>query len=304
MAARRLAFNTLSGWVADDHAAALAAYAATADLLDGSWPRPGKGAARDFFEGNFSPVLIGDPPALVTGYYEPEVAGELARTGNFRHPLHGRPALIGSGPWFTRAEIVAGDLLAGHELVWLESAVEAFLAQVQGSVRVRMPDGSVRRFGFAGRNGHPYRSIGVELVRQGEIAESAMSAAAIRAWCLARPEAVTNLLNHNPSYVFFRPLDLPEDGGPLGTMGRQVTAGRSLAVDPDHIPLGAPVWAEAGDIRALIIAQDTGSAIRGPQRGDIFCGSGDDAGRRAGAMRLGGRLVTLLPHELAARVAP
>jgi membrane-bound lytic murein transglycosylase A len=304
VAPRRLAFDALPGWAADDHAAAFAAYAATVDLLDDDWPRAGATAPREFFEGNFTPVLIGDPPALLTGYYEPEVPGALGRTDDFRHPIHARPEGIGDGPWFSRAEIVAADRLAGLELVWLSSAVEAFLAQVQGSVRVRLADGTVRRFGFAGKNGYPYRSVGAELVRSGEVAESAISAQAIRAWCAGHPEAVADLLNHNASYVFFRSLDLPEAHGPLGAMGRSVTALRSLAVDPDHIPLGAPVWVDAEGIRALVIAQDTGSAIRGPQRGDIFCGSGDAAGQRAGALRLGGRLVTLLPHALAGRIAP
>ncbi|MFN6951746.1 MAG: murein transglycosylase A [Albidovulum sp.] len=304
MKACRLAFDALSGWTADDHAAALGAYAATSDLLDEDWPRAGGTSARAFFERNFTPVLLGDPPALLTGYYEPEVEGVLSPIGDFRHPLHAMPDDIGDAPWFVRSEILGSDLLAGKELVWLSSAIEAFLAQVQGSVRVRLPDGSVRRFGFAGRNGHPYRSIGAELVRRGEISESAMSAEAIRAWCATHPESVAELLNHNPSYVFFRPLDLSEDSGPPGATGRPVTPGRSLAVDPEHIPLGAPVWVEADGIRSLMIAQDTGSAIRGPQRGDIFCGSGEAAGRRAGSMRLRGRMVVLLPHARAARLSP
>lgn len=304
MTALRLAFTALSGWAADDHAAACAAYEATADLLGEGWPRRRSAAARDFFENGFTPVLIGDPPGLLTGYYEPEVMGTCARSGEFRHPLYAMPGGLGDGPWFTRAEIAASDRLAGHEIVWLSSAIEAFLAQVQGSARVRLPDGSLRRLGYAGKNGHPYRSIGAELVRRGEIAQAEISAAAIRRWCAEHPDAVADLLNHNPSFVFFRDLDLPEDSGPIGAMGRPLTAGRSLAVDPEHIPLGAPVWVEAGGTGTLMIAQDTGGAIRGPQRGDVFCGSGDSAGRRAGEMRLEARLVVLLPHAQAASVAP
>lgn len=302
MAARRLAFSALDGWAEDHHAAALAAYRVTVDLLDGRWPRPASGSAREFLEARFVPVLIGEPPALLTGYYEPEVPGALVPGGPFCHPLHARPDLPPDEPWYSRAEIVAGDLLRGRELVWLSSAVEVFLAQVQGSVRVRLPDGRSRRFGFAGRNGHPYRSIGAELIRRREVPEDAMSAGAIRDWCAAHPERVVELLNHNPSYVFFRQTD--ESGGPPGTMGRPVTPGRSLAVDPDCIPLGAPVWVEAAGIRTLTVAQDIGSAIRGPQRGDLFCGTGAEAGARAGTMRLAGRLVMLLPHAIAEEVAP
>lgn len=303
VAERRLAFRALSGWAAEDHAAALAAYGRSVHALPPEWPRPDGSAPRVFFESRFTPVLVG-APAFVTGYYEPEVEGAAAREGRFRHPLHARPATLPEGPWHSRAEIVAGDLLAGHELVWLDSAVEVFLAQVQGSVRVRLPDGTLRRYGFAGRNGHPYRSIGAELIRRGAVPADAMSAAAIRDWCARHPEGVAGLLDHNPSYVFFRPLDLPEDEGPLGSMGLPLSPGRSVAVDTDHVPLGAPVWLEAGAMRVLAVAQDTGSAIRGAGRADLFCGSGREAGERAGAMRLAGRCIVLLPEAIAGAIAP
>lgn len=303
VAARRLAFRALSGWAAEDHGAALAAYGRSVHALAREWPRPDGSAPRVFLETRFTPVLIG-ADALVTGYYEPEVDGAPARDDRFRYPLHARPTTLPEGPWSSRAEIVAGDLLAGLELVWLDSAIEAFLAQVQGSVRVRLPDGTLRRYGFAGRNGHPYRSIGAELIRRGETVGAAMSTQAIRDWCARNPEAVAGLLNHNPSYVFFRPLDLPEDAGPLGSMGLPLSPGRSVAVDPGHVPLGAPVWLEAGAMRVLAVAQDTGSAIRGAGCADLFCGSGPAAGERAGAMRSSGRLVALLPHVLAGRIAP
>lgn len=303
--ARRLAFSRLAGWVVDDHAAALATYAVTADLLGPDWPRPASGDARAFFEDRFCPVEIGAPPALLTGYFEPEIAGAEAANDRFRHPLYAAPPDLPAGRlWHSRVEIEAGNLLAGLELVWLESPVEAFFAQVQGSVRVRLPEGSVRRFGFAGRNGHDYRSIGAELIRRGEVTEAEMSAGAIRDWCVRHPDKVADLLRHNPSFVFFRSLDLPEGSGPPGCMGRPVTARRTIAIDPDHIPLGAPVWVEAGASATLMIAQDTGSAIKGAQRGDIFCGSGPVAGELAGNMRISGRLVTLFPHALAARIAP
>jgi membrane-bound lytic murein transglycosylase A len=171
------------------------------------------------------------------------------------------------------------------------------MAQVQGSVRVRLPQGAVLRLGFAGKNGHPYRSIGQELVRRGEVTPERICAGAIRDWCAAHPGSVTELLRHNSSFVFFHALDLSPEAGPLGAMGRPVTPLRSLAVDPLHHPLGSPVWVSAPGIARLMVAQDIGSAIKGPQRGDIYCGSGDAAGEMAGPMQLSGELVTLLPVE-------
>lgn len=277
----------LPGWAADDHAAAFAAWRLTA---------PGAGDAADpraFFETGFRAVRH---PCHFTGYYEPELPGRLVPDDRFRHPLHAPPPALPAGrPWFSRAEIVTGDLLAGHEIVWLDSAVEAFLVQVQGSARIRLPGGRVLRLGFAAKNGHPYRSIGQELVRRGEIAADAISADAIRAWCAARPDAVAALLAGNPSYVFFRLLDLPGDLGPVGASGVPLTPLRSLAADPAHVPPGAPVWVECGSVRSLFIAQDTGSAITGPARADLFCGSGAAAGQMASGLNTRGTMHVLYP---------
>ena len=287
--------SALAGWDHDDLAAALAAFVVTA----GRAMSPA-GSARTFFETGF---LLGAPrPAFLTGYYEPELVGARARDARFRFPLYRPPAGLrpDAAPWHSRAEIGAGNLLAGHELVWLDSPVEAFLAQVQGSVRIRFKDGTDLRLGHGGLNGHPYRSIGQELVRQGAIAAGAISAQAIRDWCAANPGRVPALLDHNPSFAFFRILDLPPDSGPLGSAGVGLTAWRSLAVDPAHLPFGTPVWVEGADSTGqgrLMIAQDTGSAIRGPGRADIFCGSGAAAGRIAGAMRTSGRLTPLWPRH-------
>lgn len=301
MPAGGFAPSMLPGWSEDDHGAGLAVYGATADLLPPHWPRPAARDAADprgFFERHFGAVVSGDPPALITGYYEPEVEGRDRREDGFAQPLYAMPGDIDpTRAWHTRAEIETRDLLRGLELIWLGDPVEAFLAQVQGSVRVRLPGGRVRRFGHAGKNGHPYRSVGAELIRQGAIAEAAMSAQAIRGWCAAHPGQVADLLRHNPSFVFFKALDLPEAAGPIGAAGRSVTPWRSLAVDPAHHPLGAPVWLEMGGMRRLMLAQDTGSAIKGPQRGDVFCGSGGAAGEQAGKMRERGRLVTFFPRS-------
>lgn len=303
-AARLLDFGDLAGWAADDHVAALSAYRATVELLGPDWPRPDRAQARSFFEEHFVPIETGAPPGLITGYYEPEVEGSAILTLGYEHPLYAPPRnLPADRPWFSRAEIEDGNLLTGNELVWLVDPVEAFFAQVQGSVRVRLDDGSIRRYGYAAKNGHEYRSIGKELTRRGVGEPAGITADGIRDWCRANPEAVPDLLRNNPSFVFFRHLDLDTETGPIGTAGCPVTPMRSLAVDPDVIPLGAPVWVEGGPLSTLMVAQDTGSAIKGAQRGDVFCGTGKDAGHRAGDMRISGRLVTLFPRSLAERIA-
>ncbi|MCV2872584.1 MltA domain-containing protein [Defluviimonas sp. WL0050] len=304
-AARVLDFGDLAGWAADDHVAALSAYHATVHLLGPDWPRPDGAEARSFLETHFVPVETGAPPGLITGYYEPEVEGSATCTPGFAHPLYAPPEdLPDDGPWLSRSEIEDGNLLSGNELVWLSDPVEVFFAQVQGSVRVRLGDGSIRRYGYAAKNGHEYRSVGKELTRRGIGEAAGITADGIRDWCRANPAAVQDLLRHNPSFVFFQHLDLAAETGPIGTAGCPVTPMRSIAVDPDVTPLGAPVWVEGGPLATLMIAQDTGSAIKGAQRGDVFCGTGADAGRRAGGMRISGRLVTLFPRELAERIAP
>lgn len=302
----RLAFADLRGWAEDDHAAALAAFLVTADLYQTGWngaDAADAGDARRFFEALFLPVLVGNPPALFTGYYEPEIAGALQPGAGFDHPLYTIPKdLPSDGPWYSRAEIERQGILAGYELVWLADPVDAFFAQVQGSARIRLRDGRVLRFGHSAKNGHAYRSIGAELVRRGDIAPEAMSAQTIRSWLADHPERLTETLWHNPSFVFFHRLDLPDEAGPLGAMGRPVTAMRSLAVDPDQMALGAPVWIEADGevpIHRLMIAQDTGSAIKGPQRGDIYFGTGPEAGERAGRMKASGRMIALVPRSAA-----
>ena len=278
----------IPGWAAENHAAAFAVWHLTA---------PDAAAAPDarrFFETAFD----AEPrPCHCTGYYEPELPGRLTPDARFRHPLYGPPPdLPADRPWFSRAEIAEGDLLAGRELVWLGSAIEGFLAQVQGSVRVRMADGTVLRLGYARKNGHPYRSIGQELIRRGEVGQNAMSSDAIRDWCAAHPDQVPDLLATNPSFVFFRPLDLPETLGPIGASGVPLTPLRSLAADPDHIVPGTPVWVECGSVKALFIAQDTGSAIKGPGRIDLFCGSGAAAGRMASGLNAQGTIHVLKPR--------
>jgi membrane-bound lytic murein transglycosylase A len=304
-----LSFDDLDGWAVDDHAAALDAFRETCtDLPQGDWPGICAVAshvtdARAFFEMLFLPVLVEDSePALFTGYFEPELKGSRVPTDRHRWPLYRTPPdLPGDGAWHTRAEIEKLGLLKDRnlEIAWIDDPVDVFFLQVQGSGRIALEDGSNIRVGYGGRNGHEYRSVGQEMVRRGIYEPHQVSAAVIRNWVRRNPDEGAELLHHNPSFIFFRELgELPPEKGPLGAMNRPVTVLRSVAVDPAFTPLGAPVWIEkdgADPLRRLMIAQDTGSAIKGAQRADIFFGSGAEAGRQAGRIKDGGRMVVLLP---------
>lgn len=311
-----LRFEDLSGWAEDDHEAALSVFLNTCpDMADDEWLRlcavAQQGpAARTFFELFFRPVLIGGAePALFTGYFEPELQGSRVETTRFRYPVYRMPPDV-QEPWYTRRQIEADGLLAGRglEIAWVDDAVELFFLQIQGSGRIRLPNGSVIRVGYAGRNGHQYRSIGQELIRRGIYQPHQVSAQVIRAWVNRNPVEGRELLYQNPSYVFFREIRTRSpDDGPLGAMNRSITPMRSIAVDPDFTPLGAPVWIEKDGetpLRRLMIAQDTGSAIQGAQRADIFYGFGDAAGREAGQIRDPGRMIVLLPIEHANQMVP
>ena len=311
-----LDWQDLEGWADDDHEFARGVFLETCgDLKTDDWPAicavaSKAGAAKSFFETFFRPVLITDgSEPLFTGYYEPELRGALAPSDKYSVPLYKAPnELSRESPWLTREEIESSGVLEnrGLEIAWLSDPVDKFFLQIQGSGRIRLPDGGSLRVGYAGKNGHPFRSVGNELVRRGEFLPHEVSAQVIRRWVDRNPSAGTQLLWHNPSYVFFREVNqVPADRGPLGAMNRSVSAGRSLAVDPNFVPLGAPVWLETEGPRALrrlMIAQDTGSAIKGAQRGDIFFGTGDEAGEIAGKTRDRGRMVVLLPIENALSV--
>jgi membrane-bound lytic murein transglycosylase A len=314
--AQVLHFDDLNGWADDDHRAALSVFLDTCrQLNDPDWgpvcrlapeAMVSQQAARSFFELLFRPVLIGDPPALFTGYYEPELEGSPVRTPQFAYPIYVRPPELKDGvQWLSREEIERTGALRGRglEIAWLNDPVEVFFLQIQGSGRIRMPGGQILRIGYAGRNGYPYRSVGVELMRRGLYDRHQVSASVIKAWVRRNPTSGQELLQHNPSYVFFRRLpDLPPEKGPIGAMGRSITTMRSLAVDPAFTQLGAPVWLEKeapNPLRRLMIAQDTGGAIKGAQRADIFFGTGEQAGRDAGEVKDGGRMIVLLPIERA-----
>ena len=314
--ARLVDFAELDGWEDDNHAAALAAFLRTCpDMREGEWPALCAVAqtqgdnARAFFELFFRPVLVGgDRPALFTGYFEPELNGSRSRTLRYRYPIYRTPPEI-TGLWHTRAEIEEQGLLEGRglEIAWIDDPVEVFFLHIQGSGRVRLTDGSMIRVGYGGRNGHEYRSVGQELVRRGVYQPHEVSAQVIQSWVRRNPVAGLELLRHNPSYVFFREVNIddPSDG-PLGAMNRSITPLRTIAIDPDYTPLGAPVWIEKlgeDPLNRLMIAQDTGGAIQGPQRADVFYGTGDQAGRNAGRVRDAGRMIVLLPIEDALALA-
>ncbi len=316
---RVLDWSELDGWAGSDPAGALPAFRETCpDLTARDWASLCALAfdiedaeARGYFQALFRPVLITDVAApLFTGYFEPEIDGALAPGGRYLHPIYRRPEdLPRGGPSLTRAEIEAGALAGqGHEIAWLDDPVEAFFLQIQGSGRIRLPDGGVIRVGYGGNNGHPYRSVGQEMVRRGLVEPGRASAEVIRSWVRLNPEEGAELLRHNPSFVFFREVgEVPAEAGPLGAMNRSITAGRTVAVDPALVPLGALVWLEtdgAEPLRRLMVAQDTGSRVKGAQRADIFFGTGREAGRAAGSVRDGGRMLVILPTRMAWAMAP
>ncbi len=286
-------------------------------------------AARGFFERRFRPFRVvgkdGDT-GLITGYYEPELEGARRPGDAYSVPLYTRPrdlvtvnlAEFGDAyaeerlagrvedgrlkPYYSRAQIADGALAGqGLEIVWVADPVEAFFLQIQGSGRVRLPDGEVMRLGYAATNGRPYTAIGRELVAEGALALEHVSLQSIRAWLRANPQRRRDILDRNRSYVFFREL---RGEGPVGTQGVALTPGRSLAVDRRFLPLGVPLWIDTPDpldpgnpLRRLTVAQDTGGAIRGAVRADLFCGAGPEAEERAGRMRSPGRYYVLLPVD-------
>ena len=294
----KLSFEDLNGWAADNHQAALDVFLNTSP----AWAGRALAAAspRTFFETHFQPVLITDSaPMVFTGYFEPELNGSREKTDQFDVPIYAMPD---DPTRYSRRQIDEDAPFSGQglELAWLSDPVDLFFLQVQGSGRICLPDGWVMRVGFAGKNGRDYTSIGKILIARGV---SDVNPETIRKWVIDNGAAGHALLWENESYVFFREItQVPADQGPIGAMGKSITAGRSIAVDPEKTPLGSPVWIERAGMRRLMVAQDTGSAIKGAQRADIFFGTGDDAGCLAGQVNDGGRMIALLPHADAQRL--
>lgn len=289
-----------------------------------------EGDARAWVEAGFAPYALygaAGPEGLYTGYYEPLLRGSYKRKKPYLYPLYTRPESLVTAdlglfrdelkgktitgrvektkegakfvPYFTRAEIGKGALAKEEKIVWVDDPVDAFFLHIQGSGIVKMADGTELRAGYAAQNGHPYTAIGRELVRRGALARENVSMQAIRAWLSAHPEEAEEVMNLNASYVFFRKLE----GGAVGAQGVELTPGRSLAVDGRKIPYGAPLFVDTADpdgapFQRLMVAQDTGGAIRGAVRGDIFWGAGEEAADKAGRMKSKGRGYILLPKTV------
>ncbi|WP_416143573.1 murein transglycosylase A [Oxalobacter aliiformigenes] len=290
-------------------------------------------AIRSFFETHFIPYRIanenGSETGLATGYFEPLLKGSRVRKGKFRTALYRQPddllvidlasvypqlkglrlrgKLDGNRvvPYETRAEIEKSGKLAGHEIVWVDDVLDAFFLEIQGSGRVYIPEsGETIRLAYANQNGRPYRSIGRYLLDRGELKPGQSSSQQIRQWIRRNPERLREVLDSNPSYVFFREerIDDPSEG-PKGALGVPLTPERSIAIDPRHIPLGAPVFVDTTrpyssvPLQKLMLAQDTGGAIRGAVRADYFWGFGPQAGEMAGKMKQKLKVWLLLPKQ-------
>ncbi len=300
--------------------------------------KPAPALARGFFEDHFRAFAIhfgGQTAGLFTGYYEPLLRGSRVRSGAYTVPLHRLPddlvnvdlgdfsdslkgqRIVGRvrdrrlRPYYERQQIAAGALAAQSlEIVYVDDPVDAFFLQIQGSGRVRFANGEEIRLGYAGGNGRRYYAIGRELIKRGILSPKNVSMQSIRTWLSAYPVQARQVMDMNPSYVFFRELRGP---GPIGALGVALSPGRSIAVDHRLIPLGIPVWLQAShpaaDIKSddkplnrLMLAQDTGGAIRGGVRGDVFWGHGNRAAAIAGRMKNAGEWFLLLPRVLAERL--
>ena len=352
-------WSELAGWTADDHLAALAAYQTSCQALLKIRRTDERGelsaalsnvcrkaanlqpqdteTARAFFEKNFQPVRIGrlgEAEGLLTGYFEPIVAGSRFPTPEFHVPLYRRPRdLVAAGykpgsvafpnkgvrisrrnennelvPYHDRGAIEAGALDGQRlEICWLRDRFDLLAIQLEGSGRVILEDGTPLRVSFDSHNGYPYSSIERVRVGRNPIARNAISLQGIRNWMAAHPDEAAKVRAANRSYVFFRVTGLTNESEPVGAQGVALTPGRSIAVDRVH-QYGTPFFIEAdlpiegrkpaSPFRRLMIAQDTGSAIVGPARADLYWGAGDEAGRIAGRIRHPGRFVMLLPREL------
>ena len=291
---------------------------------------PDSSAVRAFFEQHLIPYQVSNPDGsdegLITGYYEPLLKGSRTSSASFPYPLYGVPddlltielsavypelkhmRLRGRVqgkrvlPYFSRAEIENGPAsLKGREIVWVENEIELFFLQIQGSGKIQLESGETIRVGYADQNGYPYKSIGKLLVERGELTLDKASMQGIQDWGVRNPSKLTELLNQNASYVFFR--ESPESSnGPIGALGVPLTAKRSIAVDPRAIPLGAPAflsttWPNSPKpLNQLMLAQDTGGAIKGSVRADFYWGFGNEAGQYAGSMKQKGKLWVLLPR--------
>jgi membrane-bound lytic murein transglycosylase A len=340
---KKVAWSALTGWRDDDLLPAWQAFQKSCLALSKQpvWKascqqasllkQPDNAAVRKFFETHFMPYQIintdNTQEGLVTGYYEPLLKGSRKPSNRYRFPIYAAPddlLTIDLGaaypelkdlrlrgrldgrkvvPFHSRADIMNNPkLLDGYELLWVEDEVELFFLHVQGSGRIVFDNGEVMKVGFADQNGYPYNSIGKLLVERGELPLEKASMQGIKQWGQQNPKKLPELLQQNARYVFFR--ELPSDlSGPIGALGVPLTAGRSIAIDPQSIPQGAPVflsttWPNTNKpLNRLMVAQDVGGAIKGGVRADFFWGFGHEAGIQAGKMKQSGKMWVLLPRD-------
>jgi len=294
---------------------------------------PGNEAAKLFFETHFTPHTLrgekGKTQGMITGYYEPLLHGAMQADERYRYPLYQSPddmliidlssiypSLKGKRvrgrvqgnkvvPYYSREQIDGEEMpLNGQELLWVDDRDQLFFLQIQGSGRVQLPDGKIIGAGYANQNGHAYISIGRKLIDMGELERKDVSMFSIKDWLKSNPERAKSLLNENPSYVFFVLRDNPEQG-PTGSLNVPLTAERSLAIDPKFVDLGTPIWLNTSypgnkqqPLQKLVMAQDTGGAIKGQLRADLFWGTGQRAENMAGNMKQAGEMYVLLPNKL------
>ncbi len=298
----------------------------------GGLPAPNDSQAREFMEQWFQPRSLyaegGRKQGLITGYYEPLLFGSLEPDERYRYPLYRQPESLltihlgdlypelknrrlrgqvrGNTivPFYSREDIESNrTLLAGNELVWLDNRDDVFFLHIQGSGRIQLPDGTMLGAGYSDQNGHPYVSIGKILLQEGELSRQEITLFSIRQWLDENPDKAEWLLNRNPSYVFFELRNNPGNG-PIGSLNVPLTPQRSLAIDPKLVKLGTPLWLMTNypghpekPYNRLVVAQDTGGAIKGTLRADLFWGHGEDAERAAGIMKESGRFIVLQPRK-------
>ena len=328
-----ISFNEIAGWADDKHAEALTTFRRSCPKLvagpdaklvtDGGektvtsaeWKRicdasaavktSDNRAARAFFEENFRPLVV-QAPGKFTGYFEPEMRGSRVPSRIFTVPVYRRPADLTDKPYFTRAEIEQGALKGkGLEIAWVQDPVALYEVQVQGSGRVHLAEGGVLSLGFDGSNNRPYTAIGSVLVEMGVMQKDAVTWPAIRDWLKRNPQQGRDVMRKNERYIFFKDT---KSASASGAEGVPLTAQRSLAVDVTLTPFGTPIWIDTvrpvarkpgvtEPYRRLTIAQDSGTAIQGPARGDVFFGSSAQAADWAGRMVSEGRAIVLVPNK-------
>jgi len=334
-AAREVSFGQLDGWQQDNHQQVVETFIPSCEVFarkargtssgsglkvsEAMWRSLCNEAARaknnplqakEFFENRFVPFRVsnnGKEPGLFTGYYEPILYGSLKKKGDFKYPLYAAPGeLKKSKPYFTHAKINKGALKNRQlEILWVDDPVMKFFMQIQGSGRVRLTNGHEKFIGYADGNGQPYVSLGKIMGDEGYLPKDQINFFTIRQWLYDHPREAIALMERNPSYIFFK----VRDRAAVGAAGVELTARRSIAIDSSYIPYGLPVFMETelpalpqktpANFNRLMIAQDTGGAIRGPVRADIFFGPGDEAEYMAGHMKNRGVYTLLVPKEIA-----